>query len=304
MRDGLRITYNQLVAMLAVVDCGTFERAANRLHLAQSTITKRIQDLESAMGFPVFDRSRRQASLTSQGEQFVNLARDTVAGFEKLAAFGAGADVVATRVRLGVTELSSLTWLPGFLTMSFASDPDIHFDLTIDMSRNLRSSLEDGDLDLIVVPEMPFQSVAHLRRIAEVDVTLVGRPGLVPTGAEVELSQLQAFEFITQGKSSGYSKSIREWFSNYGVSTRKGVSVDSHHAMVGLAVAGRGVCIAPRDYLVPLIKSGRVAEIPTNPRLPKIRYCVAHYPSPHDALFARVSEDIARAADFRRPYFV
>ncbi len=300
----MRITYNQLVAMLAVVDCGTFERAANRLNLAQSTITKRIQDLESAMGFPVFDRSRRQATLTPQGEQFVNLSRETVASFESLASFSAGAKVVSTRIRLGVTEISSLTWLPKFLEMSFDADPDIHFELTIDMSRNLLSSLEDGDLDIIVTPEMPFQSTAHVRKTAGIEITLVGKPGLAPAGGEVEISQLQSFEFITQGKSSGYSKSIREWFSNYGVNTRNSVSVDSLHAMVGLAVAGRGVCIAPRDYLVPLIESGRVAEILTKPKLPTMTYCVVHYPSPHDALFSRVASDIARAADFRTPYFI
>ena len=88
------------------------------------------------------------------------------------------------------------------------------------------------------------------------------------------------------------------------MNTRNSVSVDSLHAMVGLAVAGRGVCIAPRDYLVPLIESGRVAEILTKPKLPTMTYCVVHYPSPHDALFSRVAGDIARAADFRTPYFI
>jgi DNA-binding transcriptional LysR family regulator len=300
----MSITYTQLIAMLAVVDCGTFERAANRLNLTQSTITKRIQELEASMGFLVFNRSKRQAILTPQGEQFVSLSRETVASFENLASFNAGMKMISTRIRLGVTEISSLTWLPKFLEIAFASDPDIQFELTIDMSRNLHSSLEDGDLDIIVVPEMPFQSNAHVQQIAGIEITLIGKPGLVPTANEVEISQLQAFEFITQGKSSGYSKSIREWFSNYGLNTRDSVSVDSLHAMVGLAVAGRGVCIAPRDYLIPLIETGRVAEIMTEPKLPTMKYCVVHYPSPHEALFSRIANEINRAADFKTPYFV
>jgi DNA-binding transcriptional LysR family regulator len=298
------ISNNQLIAMLAVIDCGTFERAAIKLNLSQSTITKRIQELETSMGFPIFDRSKRQAILTSEGEQFANLSRETVASFEMLSSFSSGVKPLSTQVRLGVTEISSLTWLPDFLGTSLENDPNILFELTIDMSRNLNSSLEDGELDIIVVPEMPFQSNAHVQQIAGIEIVLVGRPGLVPAGQRVEISQLQSFDLITQGKSSGYSKSIRDWFSLYGLNTRKGLSVDSLHAMVGLALAGRGVCIAPRGIFEPLIKSGRISEILTTPKLPKMNYCAVHHPSPHEALFTRIARDIKKVADFSTPYFI
>ncbi|WP_366141489.1 LysR substrate-binding domain-containing protein [uncultured Sulfitobacter sp.] len=93
-------------------------------------------------------------------------------------------------------------------------------------------------------------------------------------------------------------------FANNGVNTRNSVSVDSLHAMVGLAVAGRGVCITPRSYLIRLIESGRVVEIPTEPPLPAMQYCVVHYPSPHAALFTQIAHDIHSVADFGTPYFV
>ena len=86
------------------------------------------------------------------------------------------------------------------------------------------------------------------------------------------------------------------------MNTRSNLSVDSQHAMVGLAVAGRGVCIAPRDYLVPLIQSGRVIEIKTTPNLPKMNYCVVRYPSAHEALFSKVATNIQQASGFKAPY--
>ncbi|MDB4074096.1 LysR family transcriptional regulator [Ascidiaceihabitans sp.] len=300
----MSISNNQLIAMLAVIDCGTFERAALKLNLSQSTVTKRIQELEGSMGFLVFDRSKRQAILTLKGEQFANLSRETVASFEKLSSFSSGVTALSTQVRLGVTEISSLTWLPNFLGTSLENDPSILFKLTIDMSRNLHSSLEDGELDIIVVPEMPFQSNAHVQQIAGVEITLVGKPGLVPAGQRVEISQLQSFDLITQGKSSGYSKSIRDWFALYGFFPRKGLSVDSLHAMVGLVIADQGVCIAPRVIFDPLIKSGRIEEILTTPKLPKMNYCAVHHPSPHEALFTRIAHDIQKVADFSTPYFI
>ena len=299
----MSLTYNQLIALLAVVDSGTFDRAASRLHLTQSTITKRIQELEATMGFLIFDRTKRQAILTPEGEQFVSQARETVASFDNLASFSKEGRAISTLVRLGVTELSSLTWLPRFLEASFAANPDIQFELTIDMSRNLHSSLETGELDLIVVPEMPFQSNAHIQPVADIEITLIAKPGLVPDEKILEISDLQELDFITQGRTSGFSKNISEWFANFGITTRHSVRVDSLHAMVGLAVAGRGLCITPREYLVPLINSGRIAELITTPRLPRLKYCVVYYPSPHEALFSRIADDIRESADFKKPYF-
>lgn len=148
-----------------------------------------------------------------------------------------------------------------------------------------------------------MQQIAAIQ-IAAVQIALIGKPGLFPETEVVEISDLQGVEFITQGKASGYSKSIREWFANYGVNTRSKISVDSLHAMVGLAVAGRGLCIAPRGYLVPLIDSGRIVEIQTTPQLQKMNYCVVHYPSAHEALFSKVADDINQASDFETPYFI
>lgn len=297
------VTHNQLIALLAVVDCGTFNRAAKRLNLTQSTVTKRIQELEVSMGFRVFDRSKQRAVLTISGEHFVSLARETVANFENLTSFTPAGVVTKTRVRLGVTELSSLTWLPKFLENSFASVPNTDFDLTIDMSRNLVSSLDDGDLDIVVVPEMPFQANAHIKSLAAVEITLIGRPDLVPKSEQITVHELQGLNIITQGRSSGFSKSIREWFSNYGISAESSVKVDSLHTMVGLAIAGRGFCIAPREYLEPVIKSKRAAEVQVKPKIPPINYCAVHYPTPHEALFTRIESELHKAVDFRTPYF-
>jgi hypothetical protein len=84
-------------------------------------------------------------------------------------------------IGLGVTEISSLTCLPQFLELSFATDPSTQFELTIDMSRNGHSALEDGDLGIIVVPEMPFQSNAIMQQIAAIEIAQIGKPSLFPT---------------------------------------------------------------------------------------------------------------------------
>lgn len=55
---------------LAVVDAGTFIRAAERLNVSQTTVTARIKALEALLGRRLFERGRHGASLTLEGERF------------------------------------------------------------------------------------------------------------------------------------------------------------------------------------------------------------------------------------------
>jgi LysR family carnitine catabolism transcriptional activator len=68
------ITFKQIKAFAAVARERSFTRAAQQLHLTQSTLTSSIKLLESEIGMPLFDRSTRTLVLTPQGELFLPTA--------------------------------------------------------------------------------------------------------------------------------------------------------------------------------------------------------------------------------------
>jgi DNA-binding transcriptional LysR family regulator len=65
-----------------VADSGSFSRAALDLDLGQPTVSRRIQDLEAALGATLFQRTTRALSLTEAGERFYNRAIDILAEFD------------------------------------------------------------------------------------------------------------------------------------------------------------------------------------------------------------------------------
>src|ERR1700760_1944925 len=99
----MNITLKQIEALYWIAQLGTFDRAANRLNTSQSAISKRIGELEAAVGPPLFDRSQRGARLTEQGEHLLALRQDMLRLGGRILALKDAEEMPARRLRLGIT---------------------------------------------------------------------------------------------------------------------------------------------------------------------------------------------------------
>ena len=72
-----------LQTFLALAQDLNFRRAAGRLHLDQSALSRRIQKLEQTLGFRLLDRTTREVSLTQAGQQFYQTAADLLRTYEE-----------------------------------------------------------------------------------------------------------------------------------------------------------------------------------------------------------------------------
>eukprot|EP01132_Coremiostelium_polycephalum_P018384 gene18384-21924_t len=73
-----------LQALVEVSDCASFTVAAQKLCLTQSAVSRKIQQLESHFGVPMFTRTSRSLRLTSEGEQVLASARSILAQLKGL----------------------------------------------------------------------------------------------------------------------------------------------------------------------------------------------------------------------------
>jgi len=136
---------------LAVVACGSFSDAAERLHVTQSTVSSRIQRLEETLGAELFVRNKAGASLTAAGRQFqrhasllirtVEQARQeigTVSGLRAMLSVGG---------RFGLWEDLLLRWLPTFRALV----PDVGVRAIIGFEDELMMALVEGRIDIAVL---------------------------------------------------------------------------------------------------------------------------------------------------------
>ena len=66
---------DQLRSFLAIVDAGSFTKAAKRVHKTQSAVSMHIRRLEEQLGCALFVKQGRGARLTGEGEQLIEYAR-------------------------------------------------------------------------------------------------------------------------------------------------------------------------------------------------------------------------------------
>jgi len=80
-RIGRRLKLRDVNILLAVVECGSMARAAERLAVSQPVVSKAIADLEHSLGVRLLDRSRQGIESTSYGQA---LLQRGLAAFDEL----------------------------------------------------------------------------------------------------------------------------------------------------------------------------------------------------------------------------
>ncbi|AIZ32207.1 LysR family transcriptional regulator [Pseudomonas parafulva] len=178
-----------LSAFIAIAETGSFSSAAERLHLTQPAVSKRIAGLEQLLGVRLFDRLGREVSLTEAGRallprayQIVNVLDDTRRALTNLTGEVTGRLTLATSHHIGLHRLPPVLRAftreyPGvaldiqFLDSEAAYDEVLHgraeiavITLAPEPHHLIRATPVWNDaLDFVAAPEHPLARDSHVR---------------------------------------------------------------------------------------------------------------------------------------------
>ena len=141
----------QLRAFVQVTHAGTFTRAAEEMHMAQSAVSHAVGRLEAELGFELLRRTSRGVELTEAGTLVFERARDVVAGADAI-----HSDLAALRgllegtVALGTMLPPGPVNLPELLASFHASHPGIGVRVREGSAPEILALLRRDDLDVAV----------------------------------------------------------------------------------------------------------------------------------------------------------
>ncbi len=154
---------DQLRTFIAIVETGSFTRAAEAVFKTQSAVSMQMRRLEERIGKPIFARDGRASKLTEEGERLLGFARrmmrlndETVAAFDDEELSGA--------VRLGTPDDYADRFLPEVLARFARSNPRVEVSVVCDQSSELIRQARAGDIDLGIVTHCGEGNVEVIRQ--------------------------------------------------------------------------------------------------------------------------------------------
>lgn len=296
------LTFKQLEAVFWVAQLGGFAQAAQKLHTTQSAISKRVQELEALFDTPLFDRTLRTARLTAKGEEMVAIARRLLEQRDGAVQQFSKPQVTERLLRIGVTELTAMTWLPRWVSLLKKDHPGLLIQPSVSDSQDLRESLLADEVDLIVVPEAYIDNRFTHRKVGNVENAWMAKPGLLPQRESRRLHDLSTQTILTQGPRSGTGLAFRQWAQRTGFQPDKTIVSNNLLAIIGMTVSGLGVSHLPRNCLQPMIETGLLEVLKVTPALPDVAYYAAHKQEQRSTWISSVALLAGESCDFNRSF--
>ena len=295
------MTLKQLEAFYLAATLGSFALAAKRVHVTQSSLSKRIAELEDSIGTELFDRSSQRARLTEAGHRLMPMAAQMLDLKERLKGELAGPATLRGTIRFGISELGALTWLPRFVTRVRAEHPQVILQPHVDLSRRLERQVARGELDFAAVTGPPEDANLKSHLIAEVHFVWVAAPGRVRSRRVIGAAQLSRHPVITMTEGSALTRSIDAWANQRGIQLQRIVASNSLMAIVGLSMADIGISFLPEPFVRPWVKQGVLVALRSNPPLPVLPYCFLHRRDDSRSMLQVLLKSLIAEADFTVP---
>ena len=240
-----------------VVRSGSISKGAELAHLAVGAASKRISDLELAVGAELFERHSRGVTLTLAGQALHLHALRILRDIDELAAeLSDHARGVIGVVRLWANTSAITQFLPRDLSSFIAAHPGIRIELDEQDSQDVVRAVFDGRADLGIFAERTaapgLQTVTYRRD----RLVLV-----VPEGHELAdrgrlaFSQAAEYDFVSLSGSTSLAQRLALESRQLGQGLRVRIHVRSFDAMCQMVAAGLGIAVLPDAAVRPHLRS-------------------------------------------------
>jgi LysR family carnitine catabolism transcriptional activator len=251
-------TSRQLRAFLLAAEHRSFTRAAAALFITPSGLSVLIRELETQLGFRLFDRTTRHVAPTIQGNDLLAVARRSVEDFEAAVARGARGAMEASRsLSIGAPPLIAANILPRAIKEFRVRRPDLRVRVFDGNHLAIRQKVEAGELDMGLGAF--FGPAPGIQRTPLFRFSLmVIRAGTVPTRRRaVTWSALKGETLISLPASSPLQDMIARHLRRAGIDARPGTVMNSLDTQIAMVEAGEGVAVIP-SYGLPVCRSRQV----------------------------------------------
>jgi DNA-binding transcriptional LysR family regulator len=241
-----------LQALVAVIDAQSLSKASNQLCVTPSAVSRRLQQLEEALGAPLFDRSQRPPIANALGLRVYEQGKPILSAVEDLIAMTREKTEPVGIMRLGLAQGLGDLVLAKTVEQLQTTFPKLDLRLRTDWTGGLCQQLSTGALDgvLILLPaaSRPLSDL-HGRFIGSVQ-TVVVQGSLRPRFRRpIKLVHLAKEGWILNPLGCGYRVALETAMGERNGTLRVVIDTYGTDLQLSMVAAGRGLGLVPRAAL-------------------------------------------------------
>lgn len=219
-------------------------RAAEKLHLTQPGLTRRVQNLESSLGAELLDRQSKPLKPTPAGNEVYALARTVLRAVGDLLSVASPQSEPAGELRIGVPPFLAEVALEEPFDQLRSAFPRLTLRVTAGWSPGLVQSVERGSIDVSVVlmpstfsPPQTLQATP----LAFLPTVIVAARSLGLPDKPLALADLSQCEWVLNQDGCGMRSALRQALEAAGLPFK--VAVEAFGAELQLSLVARGIGI-------------------------------------------------------------
>lgn len=238
------ISRQHIRQFLAVVDTGSFTRAAESIGIAQPSLSSGIRELEERLGEPLFDRQRPAVRLTAAGNRLLPIARRINSEFLR-----AERDIPGLATKARPFILGAMPTLPiARMATAVGQLAGLELEIIEKDAASLLRAVRQGRIDCALTDHAAHDTEGlEIRPLfhEEYGVLLPASHRLAPQ-AVVEAEAL-AGEVMIARRSCERLRETSAFFTSRGVRPRFSFKSHNDERAIALVAAGLGITVAPRS---------------------------------------------------------
>lgn len=252
------MTIRHLKTFCAVCEEGGITRAAEKLCVAQPSVSQTIGELERYYGVSLFDRVGRRLVLTPEGERLRVKAQEAIASFSEFEE--AARDTKARHIiRIGSSVTAGQMVLPRLITAIETTLDRAECRAIADSAAAVEQLVEEGSLDFALVEgsvsrALAAEAVFFDRLLAVCSAGMKIKNTLSP-------SELVSLPLLLRRRGSASRDLLDERLSALGLKAQPKLSSSSNSVLLAAAREGLGVAVLPEALVAAELAAGRLKEV-------------------------------------------
>lgn len=213
-----------------------FTRAAERVHVTQSTLSHQIKKLEEELGQPLFDRVGKKVMLTEAGESFRSYAINALQELDKgTSAIKAITTKLTGEIVVATTHTFNLNLIPKCIAMFAVLHPDVKVKIKELTAEEIQNFLTSGEVDLGITYELHRDSHLHFEPLYEEEMVLIiNKSHPFCQRKRVRMAELNQQRFVMLSSEFRTRSILDECFRNAGISPNVVVEMNVVSPMLDL----------------------------------------------------------------------